>query len=361
VVVIDPNNGDVLAFVSQPGFDPNLFVNGIDTETYRSLQKDSKQPLFNRGLRGQYPPGSTIKPFVGLAGLELGMVREHTSTFCPGYFRLPGKDRKYRDWKRQGHGKMNLNHAIEQSCDVYFYDLAQSMGIDRMHDFLGRFGFGSRTGIDIVGELSGLLPSSEWKRRTRDLPWYPGETLITGIGQGFMLTTPLQLASATATLATYGHRLQPRMLFATQGVDEATLEPQPVRTLARLDMRNSRHWHAVIEAMHDVVHGPRGTARRLGKGIKYQMAGKTGTAQVFGLKQEEEYDAEKIKEQLRDHSLFIAFAPVEKPRLAISVIVEHGGSGSAVAAPIAREIFDYYLAPPEPEPEPEAEPAGREQ
>lgn len=356
-VVLDPNNGDVLAFVSQPGFDPNLFVNGIDSETYAALQEDRKQPLFNRGLRGQYPPGSTIKPFVGLAGLELGLVTEHTPTFCPGYFQLPGKDRKYRDWKRTGHGKVDLNNAIAQSCDVYFYDLAQSMGIDRMHDFLSRFGFGRRTGIDIVGELSGLLPSSAWKREARSQPWYPGETLITGIGQGFMLTTPLQLASATATLATYGHHLKPRMVFATQGVDEKHLDPQPVQTLAHLDARDMRNWHAVIEAMHDVVQGPRGTARRIAQGAKYQIAGKTGTAQVFGLKEEEEYDAESIEEHLRDHSLFIAFAPVDKPKLAIAVIVEHGGSGSAVAAPIAREIFDYYLQPPEPEEEKPAEPA----
>ncbi len=348
-VVLDPNNGDVLAFVSQPGFDPNLFVNGIDADAYAALKQDSKQPLFNRGLRGQYPPGSTIKPFVGLAGLELGIISEHTTTFCPGYFQLPGKDRKYRDWKHSGHGKVDLNTAITQSCDVYFYDLAQSMGIDRLHDFLSRFGFGERTGIDIVGELPGLLPSTAWKRAVRNQPWYPGETLITGIGQGFMLTTPLQLASAAATLATYGHRLKPRILFATQGADERTLEPQPVQTLAHLDARDIRHWDAVIEGMHDVVQSAHGTARRVGQGAKYQFAGKTGTAQVFGLKAEEEYDASKIEEQLRDHSLFIAFAPVDKPQLAIAVIVEHGGSGSAVAAPIAREIFDYYLQPPEQE------------
>ena len=342
-IAIDPNNGDILAFVSQPTYDPNLFVNGIDTETYQALRDDDKQPLFNRALRGQYPPGSTLKPFVALGGLEQGITSEHADTYCPGFYRLPGKARKYRDWKRGGHGTVDLSIAIAQSCDVYFYDLALSMGIDRLHDFLSLFGFGERTGIDIIGELPGLLPSRQWKRAARNLPWFPGETLITGIGQGFMLTTPIQLASATATLSKYGRQLKPHIVASTQQYDDIELTPVPVEPLADTPVGDLHHWTSVINAMREVVHGKRGTARKIGKDSKFEIAGKTGTAQVFGLKQEEKYEADKLAEELHDHSLFIAFAPIDKPRIAIAVVIEHGGSGSAVAAPIARIILDQYL------------------
>ena len=342
-IAIDPNNGDVLAFVSQPTYDPNLFVNGIDTETYQALRDDAQQPLFNRALRGQYPPGSTLKPFVALGGLELGIISEHADTYCPGFYRLPGKARKYRDWKRVGHGTVELNDAIAQSCDVYFYDLALSMGIDRLHSFLSLFGFGERTGIDITGELPGLLPSRQWKRASRNLPWFPGETLIAGIGQGFMLTTPLQLASATATLSKYGRHLKPHIVASTQQYDDIELTPVDVEPMSDTPVEHRHHWSSVISAMREVVHGKRGTARKVGEDSEFEIAGKTGTAQVFGLKQEEKYDAEKLVKELHDHSLFIAFAPVDKPRIAIAVVVEHGGSGSAVAAPIARIILDQYL------------------
>jgi penicillin-binding protein 2 len=342
-IAIDPNNGDVLAFVSQPTYDPNLFVNGIDTETYRALRDDAQQPLFNRALRGQYPPGSTLKPFVALGGLELGITSEHADTYCPGFYRLPGKARKYRDWKRVGHGTVDLNDAIAQSCDVYFYDLALSMGIDRLHSFLSLFGFGERTGIDIIGELPGLLPSRQWKRAARNLPWFPGETLIAGIGQGFMLTTPLQLASATATLSKYGRHLKPHVVASTQQYDDIELTPVDVEPMSDTPVEHQHHWSSVISAMREVVHGKRGTARKIGEDSEFEIAGKTGTAQVFGLKQEEKYDAEKLAKELHDHSLFIAFAPVDEPRIAVAVVVEHGGSGSAVAAPIARVILDQYL------------------
>jgi penicillin-binding protein 2 len=346
-IAIDPDSGGILAFVSQPTYDPNLFVNGIDTETYEALRDDDNQPLFNRGLRGQYPPGSTLKPFVGLGGLEQGITTEHSHTYCPGFYQLPGKARKYRDWKRVGHGSVDLTNAIAQSCDVYFYDLALSMGIDRLHDYLAQFGFGTRTGVDISGELPGLLPSREWKRAARNQPWFPGETLITGIGQGFLLTTPLQLASATATLSKYGQRMQTHIVAATQHSDDAELEPVPNDPVLYVPVEDRHNWHTVIKAMQEVVQGRRGTARKVGKGATYTIAGKTGTAQVFGLKQEEKYDAEKLAEKLRDHSLFIAFAPVEEPRIAVAVIVENGGSGSAVAAPIARTILDAYLTKPD--------------
>jgi penicillin-binding protein 2 len=342
-IAIDPSNGDILAFVSQPTYDPNLFVNGIDTETYRALRDDAKQPLFNRALRGQYPPGSTLKPFVALGGLEQGITSEHADTYCPGFYRLPGKARKYRDWKRGGHGTVDLNIAIAQSCDVYFYDLALSMGIDRLHGFLALFGFGERTGIDITGELPGLMPSRQWKRAARNLPWFPGETLITGIGQGFVLTTPIQLASATATLSEYGRHFKPHIVASTQQYDDIELTPVPVEPLADTPVEDLHHWSSVINAMREVVHGKRGTARKVGEGSEFEFAGKTGTAQVFGLKQEEKYEADKLAKELHDHSLFIAFAPIDKPRIAVAVVVEHGGSGSAVAAPIARIILDQYL------------------
>ena len=347
-IAIDPNNGDILAFVSLPTYDPNPFVNGIDYDAYAALRNNDKEPLFNRALRGQYPPGSTVKPFMGLAGLETGITSEHSKTYCPGFYMLPGKDRKYRDWKRSGHGTVDLNSAITQSCDVYFYDLAQSMGIDRIHDYLQHFGFGKAAGIDIQGELSGLLPSKEWKRSRRNQPWFPGETIITGIGQGFFLVTPIQLAVATAALANGGRMLQPRIVHAEQEAESDELLPHHSQVVETITIGEQQHWDMVINAMTDVVHGARGTARSIGKDSPYMIAGKTGTAQVFGLKQEEKYDAEAIAEKLRDHALFIAFAPIDDPKIAVAVIVENGGGGGSVAAPIARTILDAYLEKPTP-------------
>jgi penicillin-binding protein 2 len=344
-IAIDPNNGDVLAFVSLPTYDPNPFVNGIDYDDYAALRNNDKEPLFNRVLRGQYPPGSTIKPFMGLAGLESGITGIHSKTYCPGFYMLPGKDRKYRDWKRRGHGTVDLNIAITQSCDVYFYDLAQSMGIDGIHDYLQHFGFGKASGIDIQGELSGLLPSKDWKRSHRDLPWFPGETIIAGIGQGFFLVTPIQLAAATAALANGGRMLQPQIVYAEQEADSDELLPHQPQLHETITIHEQQHWDHVITAMTDVVHSARGTARGIGKDSPYKIAGKTGTAQVFGLKEEEKYDAAAIAEKLRDHALFIAFAPVDDPKIAIAVIVENGGGGGSVAAPIARAIMDAYLNP----------------
>ena len=341
-VAIDPATGDVLALVSMPTYDPNLFVNGIEAGEFRALQEDEMRPLFNRALRGQYPPGSTIKPFVGLGGLEQGITTSQATTFCPGFYTLPGRERRYRDWKRTGHGTINLHESIVQSCDVYFYDLALTMGIDRLHDSLAPFGLGRLTGIDVMGELGGLLPSREWKRATRNEGWFPGETLITGIGQGFMLATPLQLANATAILANGGRKLQPRLVQAIQTSSAEMPEPLPILELDSIPRVKSQHWQDVINAMIATIHGPRGTARRIAD-APYRIAGKTGTAQVFGLKQEEEYDEEALEYKLRDHALFIAFAPADQPRIALAVIVEHGGSGGAVAAPLARRILDAYL------------------
>ena len=343
VVSIDPQTGGVLAFVSRPTFDPNLFVDGIDVASYQGLLKSRGRPLFNRALNGQYPPGSTIKPFVGLAGLVGGYEQAQRKVWCPGWFSLPGKSHRYRDWKKGGHGHVALKDAIVQSCDVFFYELALSIGIDRLHDYLAGVGFGERTGIDLQGESAGLMPSSQWKRRARGQPWYPGETLITGIGQGFMLTTPLQLASATATLAMRGVRLRPQVIERIENPQvrqSSGLIPEQISSVSPQRVRN---WETIVEAMTDVVHGARGTARRIAEGATYRMAGKTGTAQVFTIGQEDEYEEDKIDKHLRDHALFISFAPVEKPRIAVAVLVENGGGGSRTAAPIARIVMDAYL------------------
>ncbi|WP_177418313.1 penicillin-binding protein 2 [endosymbiont of Lamellibrachia barhami] len=340
VAAIDTRTGGVLALVSKPGYDPNLFVEGISSKAYTALRDSLDKPLFNRAIRGQYPPGSTIKPFIGLAGLETGVVSFNQQTYCPGFYQLPGHEHKYRDWKKTGHGQMAMEDAIIQSCDVYYYELARTLGIDRLHDFLTTIGFGSRSGIDLTGERSGLLPSREWKRKARREPWYPGETLITGIGQGYFLTTPLQLASATATLANRGQRIRPRMVESIDLPDGTRQVTQMEST--QLTQVDPEHWEQVIHAMQQVVEGMRGTARRI-RSDHYSIAGKTGTAQVFTVKQDEEYDEKTVEKRKRDHALFIAFAPVEEPRIAIAVIVENGGHGGSVAAPIARKVLDRYL------------------
>ena len=341
-VAIDPSTGGILALVSKPGFDPNLFVEGISPETYTALQMSEDKPLFNRALRGQYPPGSTVKPFMGLAGLETGTINSSHKKYCPGFYQLPNHTHKYRDWKKGGHGSMNLTNAIIQSCDVFFYDLAHQMGIDRVHEFLRRFGFGERTGVDITGELGGILPSRSWKRQVRNEPWYPGETLIMGIGQGAFLVTPLQLASATATFASGGLRSPPHVVTETREGGSRDFRPLPRAPESRIARQSDLHWDEVVYAMAQVVEGERGTAKRIWTD-QYRIAGKTGTAQVFTVKQDEEYDEDKIAKKMRDHALFVAFAPIEAPRIAVAVIVENGGHGGSVAAPIARRIMDRYL------------------
>lgn len=340
VVAIEPDTGNVLVMVSKPGFDPNPFVYGIRRKDYNALQTSPDRPLFNRALRGKYPPGSTIKPFIGLAGLENNVATMSQQTYCPGYYQLPKVSHRYRDWKKWGHGSINLKAAITQSCDVYFYDLAHNLGIDRLSKFLGQFGFGDKTYIDLTGEKSGLLPSRAWKRRARNQPWYPGETLITGIGQGFFQITPLQLAKATAVMANRGKMVQPHLV---DYMEPYTLLPK-LKSHPGTDIPLSpTNVTNIIDAMVNVVHGPRGTARRISKDIDYQIAGKTGTAQVFTVKQEESYKEDEVDKKLRDHALFIAFAPAQKPQIAIAVVVENGGHGGSVAAPIAGKVIKQYL------------------
>jgi penicillin-binding protein 2 len=342
VVAIEPATGAVLALVSMPNYDPNLFVNGIDHKTYAALRDSEDRPLFNRAIRGQYPPASTIKPFMGLAGLDSGLRGEHSSIWCPGWYRIRDQPHRYRDWKRSGHGSMNLHHAMEQSCDVYFYDLAYELGIDRIHKFMQRFGFGQRTGVDVYSEVAGLMPSREWKERVRGKSWYPGETVITGIGQGFWLATPIQLASATATISMKGVFYKPRVVFSLDNTASNDLQIIPGEQKI-IKLKKSEYWDIVIKSMEAVMYGRSGTARHLGRGSAYRLAGKTGTAQVFTVKQDERYDAKRLDRRLHDHALFVAFAPVQEPQIAVAVIIENGGSGGRTAAPIAKQVMDFYL------------------
>jgi len=341
-VALDPKTGEILAFVSVPGYDTNPFVNGISVPAYAALRESDRRPLINRALYGRYAPGSTIKGFMGLIAMSNGIPSSET-VFAPGWYSLPNSRHRYRCWKKTGHGVMDLHDAIVQSCDVYFYRNAKRLGIDLLHDEMSAFGFGQKTGIDIPNENSGLMPSREWKKRKIGQPWYPGETVITGIGQGYMLATPLQLAAAVALLANRGQPIIPHLLTAVQDPDDGTLEQIQYKKPEKLSGISDAAYAEVIQAMRDVVHGPRGTARKIGKGLEYEMAGKTGTAQVKSIPQGQKYDKKNTPKKYRDHSLFVAFAPVDDPKIALAVIIEHGGGGSKVAAPIAGKIIDFYL------------------
>ncbi|EZQ18521.1 penicillin-binding protein 2 [Halopseudomonas bauzanensis] len=346
VVAIEPKSGGVLAFVSQPAFNPNLFVTGISHADYGALRDSLDQPLFNRVLRGLYPPGSTIKQIVALAGLDYGVTTRTARVYDPGFYQLPNNSHKYRNWNRYGDGWVDMKLAMARSNDTYFYDLAHKLGIDRMHEFMSQFGLGSRVSLDMFEETAGLMPSREWKRASRRQPWYPGETLITGIGQGYMLTTPLQLAQSTALIANRGVWKRPRMLMTADGLppDEEDTPPDVV-------LKNPDDWDFIIKTMEEVMHGERGTSRAAAAGAPYRMAGKTGTAQVVAIAQGARYDSEALKERHRDHALFVGFAPLDDPQIAVAVMVENGESGGRVAAPVARALFDAWLLEPEPSPE----------
>ncbi len=341
VVAIEPETGGVLAMVSSPSYDPNPFVGGIGFKAFAALRDDIDRPLYDRAIRGQYPPGSTIKQFIALGGLASGVARAREGKHCGGYFQLPGHSHRYRCWRARGHGSLAMEDAIVQSCDVYFYRLAHDMGIERMNKYLAEFGFGRPTGAVIAGELGGLLPSPEWKRRARNQPWFPGETLIVGIGQGAFLATPLQLAAATAAAANRGVYVQPRLVNATRSGLGEPLEPTAAQQ-RHLSDKDPAHWQVIIDAMTNVVEGRRGTARRIHH-QDYRIAGKTGTSQVFTIGQNETYNEAEIDERLRDHALFVGFAPVDNPRIAVAVIIENGGSGGATAAPVARAVMDSWL------------------
>ena len=347
VVAIDPWSGEILALVSSPSFDPNQFALGMSSTEFRALTRDPDRPLFNRAVVGTYPPGSTIKPMLAIAALETGATNLTRKSLCRGWFSLPNSSHRYRDWKPEGHGEMDLHDAIAQSCDVYFYEISNDIGIDRMHDYLDRFGLGQPTGIDIVGEVAGLVPNREWKRQrfgpSSEGRWYQGETIIASIGQGYMLATPLQLASATAAVATRGIRYRPRLVAAHEDPLTGQRTLTAPERLADVNLSSPFYWDSVIDAMYGVMRRPRGTAYAVGVTAEYDVAGKSGTSQVFSVAQDEEYNEEEIEERLRDHALFIAFAPLENPQIAVSVIVENGSSGSRVAAPVAKAVIDAYL------------------
>ena len=338
VVAIDPSNGDVLAMVSQPSFDPNLFVTGIGFKAYAELRDSIDRPLFNRVLRGLYPPGSTIKPAVAVAGLDSGVITGATRVFDPGFYQLPNYEHKYRNWNRTGDGWVDMEMAIMRSNDTYFYDLAHKLGVDRLGKYLGQFGVGQKVSLDMFEESAGLMPSREWKRARYRQAWYPGETLILGIGQGYMQTTPLQLAQVTALLANQGKWYRPHLAKDIDGV--APVDPNP---LPDIQLRDPRSWQQASNGMQQVMHGARGTARKVGDSAVYRIAGKSGTAQVVAIKQGEKYDRSKVQERHRDHALFIGFAPAEQPRIAVAVMVENGESGSGVAAPVVKQVLDAWL------------------
>lgn len=352
-VAIDPANGDIIAFVSTPAFDPNLFARGLTRPEYLALTENPDRPMFDRVIRGVYPPGSTVKPLMALAALDYGVVTPAETVFCRGAYRMPGVSRPWRDWKPGGHGHVDMRKAIATSCDVYFYDIANQMGVDRIHDYLAQFGMGTLTGIDIPGEKNGLLPSTDWKkkafRRKEAQIWFPGDTISIGIGQGYMTATPLQLAHFTATIANRGQRFKPRLVRAIRNVSTGQVTELKPAALPPPHVDDQAAWDVAIGGMYDVANASYGTARGATANAMYKIAGKSGTAQVFTVAANEKMrKAGDLAEHLRDHALFIAFAPADAPRIAVAIVVENApGGGSAYAAPIARRILDTYLLTPE--------------
>ncbi|MBZ9568892.1 penicillin-binding protein 2 [Modicisalibacter tunisiensis] len=339
IVAIQPQTGDILAMASSPGFDSNLFVTGISRKDYRALRNDLDLPLYNRAVRGQYPPASTVKPYMALAGLANDVISPDKTIFDPGYYKLPGFDRRYHNWLRWGHGRVDMRRAIEVSNDTYFFRLAHELGIDRLSAFMHRFGFGEDTSYDVYGASKGLMPSREWKRERKGQVWFPGETLSVGIGQGYWLATPLQMATALSVLANRGQWVTPHL---ARRIGDEPVDPPPAKPDIKLD---DKWWDLVRNAMGQVMSGSEGTARRVGAGLEYRMAGKSGTAQVFTLGNDERYNADELEKRLHDHALFTAFAPIDDPQIAVAVVVENAGGGSSHAAPLARAITDAWLLP----------------
>ncbi len=354
IVAIDPRSGGIMAMVSNPGYDPNLFVTGISSEEYTALSTSRDTPLFNRAINGQYAPGSTFKPVVGLAGLSHGKISWDEIIEDYGYFKLPDQDRVYRDWSwtrknTGGQGKVDLQRAIYRSSNVYFYDLGTRLEANDIARFARQFGLGQRTAVDVSGASAGLVPDPIWKRGAKGEVWYPGDNVNYGIGQGDLLVTPLQLATMATVIANRGRFLAPRLLLSS---DEPLAEFNAHTELPRVVGPTPDDWERMVDAMEDVVHrgrkgyGQNGTAwSYIGQDIPYRMAGKSGTAQVVEIRQGEEYDEEELDEYRRKHAWFIAFAPADAPQLALAVLVENGGGGSSVAGPVAREVMDAYLLP----------------
>ncbi|MDF0729498.1 penicillin-binding protein 2 [Pseudomonas entomophila] len=338
VVALDPATGEVLAMVSNPSFDPNLFVKGISFKQYAALRDSIDRPLFNRVLRGLYAPGSTVKPEVAIAGLDSGVITPGSRVFDPGYYELPNYDHKYRNWNRTGDGWVDMYAAIMRSNDTYFYDLAHKLGVERLHDYMSEFGLGQKVSLDMFEEAPGLMPSAQWKRATRRQPWFPGETLILGIGQGYMQVTPLQLAQATSLLASKGAWHRPHLAMTIGG--QPPVDPNPMPDIV---LHDKRAWDQVSQGMQMVMHDPRGIARAAAAGAQYRIAGKSGTAQVVAIRQGERYDRNKTLERHRDNALFVGFAPAEQPSIVVAVMIENGEAGGRVAGPVVREVMDAWL------------------
>jgi penicillin-binding protein 2 len=347
VVAIDPANGNVLVMASRPGFDPGIFGRGVTRGEYRALNENIDKPLLNRAIRGTYPPGSTVKPVIAMAGLAYGVIQPHETRYCPGVYRLPNSRRIAREGRGGVHGWVDIEAAIGRSCDVYFYGLSHELTVDRLHEFMAPFGYGKPTGIDIAGETTGILPSKEWKRkyfkRPEDQVWFPGETINFGIGQGYMTVTPIQLAQVTAVLAARGRVFQPRLVTGLRDAETGKVEQLAPVPLPAVKGGNAEQWQTVFNGMVKTM--TIGTGSRVMPNLAYSVAGKTGTAQVFSVAQNERYVEKDVAERLRDHSWFTAFAPAEDPKIAIVVLVENGGFGASAAAPIARKVMDAYLLP----------------
>jgi penicillin-binding protein 2 len=340
LVAIEIETGGVLAMVSAPSYDANPFVSGISQKAYDALLNSEDKPMFNRSIRGQYPPGSTIKPLFGLIGLQSQSITTETKIEDPGNFLMEGIERPWRDHnsERGGHGKgVDLAKAIIESCDVFFYKMGVKIGIDTLAISSQAFGLGKKTNIDLPGERSGIMPSRIWKKNARGASWFDGDTINVSIGQGFMLTTPLQLAVMTASIASRGDLIQPQIVKSINGVENPTIKVTESSEIS------DKYWNYIHESMRDVVHSNRGTARGINKGLTYNIAGKTGTAQVISINASDEYDRSKISERQWDHALFVAFAPAEDPKIAVALIVENGEHGSSAAAPIARTVIDTYI------------------
>ncbi|WP_392563109.1 penicillin-binding protein 2 [Orbus sturtevantii] len=350
VVAIDPNNGEILALVSSPSYDPNLFVGGISSAKYKALLEDSDKPLFNRAMLGTYPPASTVKPFIAISALSEGIITPKTIVQDPGYWQLPGTEKRFRDWLRWGHGKVDVTKALEESVDTYFYQVAYDLGIDRLYFWMSKFGYGERTGIDISTneESRGIMPNREWKKLRHKQSWLPGDTIPVGIGQGYWTVTPLQMAKALTIMVNNGRIYTPHLLKQKRSNmpdnDPLSLTPEYIVEDSNLEtLVDSKYWQIAKDGMYRVMFGSRGTARKIYAGSPYKAAGKSGTAQVYGLKSDEVYNANNIAEHLRDHALFIAFAPYDKPTIALAIVLENGGSGSSNGGAMAKHILDYYL------------------
>ncbi|MGL1011852.1 penicillin-binding protein 2 [Vibrio vulnificus] len=346
-IVLDPKDNGILAMVSSPSYDPNAFVHGISGKGYSDLLNDKNRPLVNRSTLGIYPPASTVKPFIAVSALQEGVVTPNTTRNDPGYWRIPNSDtRPFRDWLRWGHGRVNLVQSIEESVDTFFYQIAYDMGIDRLSNWMSMFGFGDYTGIDIFEESRANMPTRDWKMSRHKTPWYKGDTIPVGIGQGYWTATPMQIAKATSVLVNEGNVTAPHLLRATIENGEAfdSRELSDYVTYPPIQNVPDRYWNLAKEGMRLVNHGKKGTARRSFTGMSYMTAGKSGTAQVFGLAEDQEYNADELAEHLRDHALFTGFAPFDDPKIIVTIVLENAGGGSSNGAPVARRIFDKALA-----------------